>query len=76
MENTIKVGNVVFQRNGANPGPGTVLAVEEDSDFPLDIITVFWQGTGNRYDHFRKNLISLAEKEATNVGQDYRYERR
>lgn len=65
MDNTIKVGSVVFHAlAGGYKGPGTVTAIETDKDFGVDIFTVYWQSEGVTGDHLRRNLRTLAEWES------------
>jgi hypothetical protein len=70
MENTIKVGSVVFHRNPHQrswfAGPGTVTGIAFDDKIGVDIYTVFWQSAGESWDHTRASLVTLAEKEAMN----------
>ena len=67
MENSIKVGSVVFHSNprlNIFRGPGTVTRIAFDDKIGVDIYTVFWQSDGDSWDHTRKSLLTLAEKEA------------
>jgi hypothetical protein len=64
MENTIKVGSVVFHRQGFYKGPGTVIRIQKDAMMELDCYIVLWQSSGEMMDHFRRGLLTLAEKEA------------
>jgi hypothetical protein len=64
MENEIKVGSVVFHRQGFYKGPGTVLRIEKDVYGEFDCYIVLWQSCGETMDHFRTGIQTLAEKEA------------
>lgn len=62
MGNSIKVGSVVFAKNGVDifKGPGTVTALFRE--FDVDFATVFWQGSCVSFDHRLSNLLTLSEK--------------
>lgn len=65
MENEIRVGSVVFHRNPISPdfkGPGTVLRIVRDTHLDVDAFMVFWQSSGVVMDHYRRTLLTLAEK--------------
>lgn len=66
MENEIKVGSVVFHRQGFYEGPGTVVRIKKDALGELDCYIVLWQSCGETMDHFRRGLLTLAEKETAN----------
>lgn len=71
MENTIKVGSIVFHRNPISQdfkGPGTVVKIVRDTYLDVDAYIVSWQSSGVLLDHYRSSLLTLAEKEAANVG--------
>lgn len=62
MDNTIRVGSVVFHKPGTFVGPGTVVKVTHDDLIGVDCFTVFWQASGEKWDHFRSSLLTLAER--------------
>ena len=65
MENDIKVGSVVFHRNPISEdfkGPGTVVKIVRDTFLDVDAYIVSWQGSGVVLDHYRRSLLTLAEK--------------
>lgn len=67
----IQIGSVVFHRNPISPdfkGPGTVVKIVRDTYLDVDAYIVSWQGSSVLMDHYRRTLLTLAEKEAGNVG--------
>lgn len=62
MENEIKVGSVVF--HGTISGPGTVTRIWHDKSIGVDFYSVNWQSHHITFDHLRKSLMTLAEREA------------
>lgn len=67
MENSIKVGSVVYHRNPQSnlfKGPGTVIKIEHEPLFDVDAYTVLWQSAGDEWVHYRSSLMTLAERES------------
>lgn len=67
MENTIKVGTVVYHKNPQSnlfKGPGTVTKIQHDPIFGVDAYTVLWQSAGDSWVHYRSSIVTLVEKES------------
>ena len=66
MENTVKVGSVVWHIDptGMFRGPGTV--TETFREFDVDYAAVFWQSACVSSFHRLASLLTLAESEARN----------
>lgn len=63
MQDTVKVGGIVFHRNhNFFDGPGTVIHITPGKAGEGESYTVLWHGFRDTWLHARRSIITAAEK--------------